>query len=138
MMNIRTRQNDIWAKYYKEFALATYYIRTRLRHPTFQRIFVRAEESRGQTSADSHQAKLVAWHLTTRVPLHFAAIPEADIVTACERFGMSLERWRRQESAVLFAKEGLCKTSGDPRSTAACADRSAGIGAVKKDDRLSG
>jgi hypothetical protein len=47
----------------------------------------------------TRQAKLVAWHLTFRVPLHFAAIPEADIKEACERFGMSLDRWQRQESA---------------------------------------
>jgi hypothetical protein len=47
----------------------------------------------------THQAKLVAWHLTYRVPLHFAAIPETDIREACERFGMSLETWHRQERA---------------------------------------
>jgi hypothetical protein len=47
----------------------------------------------------TRQAKLVAWHLTFRVPLHFAAIPEADIKEACERFGMRLDRWQRQERA---------------------------------------
>jgi hypothetical protein len=47
----------------------------------------------------TRQAKLVAWHLTFRVPLHFAAIPETDIKEACERFGMSLDRWQRQERA---------------------------------------
>jgi hypothetical protein len=47
----------------------------------------------------TRQAKLVAWHLTYRVPLNFAAIPETDIKEACERFGTSLETWRRQERA---------------------------------------
>jgi len=27
----------------------------------------------------AHQAELVAWYLTFRVPLHFAAIPETDV-----------------------------------------------------------
>ena len=39
------------------------------------------------------------WHLMYRVPLHFAAIPENEIVVACERFNLSLETWRRQERA---------------------------------------
>ena len=45
------------------------------------------------------QAMLVVWHLTHRVPLHFAAIPEAEIIAACERFNLQLDRWRRQASA---------------------------------------
>jgi hypothetical protein len=47
----------------------------------------------------THQAKLVAWHLTYRVSLHFAAIPETEIKEACERFNLSLETWTRQERA---------------------------------------
>jgi hypothetical protein len=39
------------------------------------------------------------WHLTTRVPLNIVAIPEAKIVSACERFNLPLETWRRQEGA---------------------------------------
>jgi hypothetical protein len=31
--------------------------------------------------------------------LHFAAIPEGEIKEACERFGMSLDTWQRQERA---------------------------------------
>jgi hypothetical protein len=53
----------------------------------------------------THQAKLVAWHLTCRLPLQFVAIPECEIVQACERFGMTLETWQRQERAFrLMAK----------------------------------
>ena len=37
--------------------------------------------------------------LTYRLPLHFAAIPEPEIVQVCDRFGMNLETWRRQERA---------------------------------------
>jgi hypothetical protein len=44
------------------------------------------------------QANLVSRHLITRVPLNFAAIPQLEIVKACEQFGMSLDSWRRQES----------------------------------------
>jgi hypothetical protein len=47
----------------------------------------------------THQAKLVSWHLTFRLPLNFAAIPETEIVQACERFNLPLETWRRQERA---------------------------------------
>ena len=46
-----------------------------------------------------HQANLVVWHLTTRVPLNIVAIPEVEIVSACERFNLPLETWRRQEGA---------------------------------------
>jgi hypothetical protein len=46
-----------------------------------------------------YQAKLVAWHLTFRVPLNYAAIPEAEIAQACERFNLPLETWTRQERA---------------------------------------
>jgi acetyl esterase/lipase len=37
--------------------------------------------------------------LTYRLALHFAAIPEPEIVQVCDRFGMNLETWRRQERA---------------------------------------
>jgi hypothetical protein len=69
----------------------------------------------------TYQAKLVAWHLTFRVPLHFAAIPEAEIVTACERFKMHLETWQRQERAFgllqkVYAKRA--KIRGQPQMSA--------------------
>jgi hypothetical protein len=51
------------------------------------------------------QAKLVAWHLTTRVPLNVVAIPETEIASACERFNLPLETWRRQESAFRLLKK---------------------------------
>lgn len=45
------------------------------------------------------QAKWMVRYLATRVPLHFAAIPEDEITQARERCGLSLETWRRQERA---------------------------------------
>jgi hypothetical protein len=45
------------------------------------------------------------WHLTTRVPLNVVAIPEIEIVQACERFNLPLETWRRQESAFGLLKK---------------------------------
>jgi hypothetical protein len=39
----------------------------------------------------TRQAKLLALNLTYRVPLHFAAILEADIKAACERFNLSAQ-----------------------------------------------
>jgi hypothetical protein len=60
---------------------------------------MRAANRKALRPRPTHQAKLVAWHLTYRVPLHFAAIPEADIREACERFNLSLETWTRQERA---------------------------------------
>lgn len=51
------------------------------------------------------QAMLVVWHLTYRVPLHYAAIPEAEIAIACERFKMHLETWRRQDAAFALMQK---------------------------------
>ena len=45
------------------------------------------------------QAMLVVWHLMYRVSQNFIAIPDEEIVRACERFKMHLETWRRQASA---------------------------------------
>src|SRR6266436_5107253 len=57
----------------------------------------------------THQAKLLARHLTFRVPLHFAAIPETDISSTCERFGISLETRRRQERAFGLLRKVYAK-----------------------------
>jgi hypothetical protein len=67
----------------------------------------------------AHQAKLVAWHLTFRVPLHFAAIPETEIVQACERFNITLETWKRQERAFgllqkVYAKRAAIRGQQPP------------------------
>jgi hypothetical protein len=40
-----------------------------------------------------------------RVPLHFAAIPGADIREACERFNLPLETWIRQQNAFGLLKK---------------------------------
>jgi hypothetical protein len=53
----------------------------------------------------THQAKLVVWHLIYRVPLYWAAIPDTEIATACERFNLPLETWLRQESAFGLLKK---------------------------------
>ena len=45
----------------------------------------------------THQAKLVVWYLTTRVPLNLEAIPETEIVQACEWSNFPIETWQRQE-----------------------------------------
>src|SRR5438270_832233 len=45
----------------------------------------------------THQAKLVVWYLTTRVPLNLAAIPETEIVQACEWSNFPIETWQRQK-----------------------------------------
>jgi hypothetical protein len=65
---------------------------------------MRAANRKALKPRPTHQAKLVAWHLTYRVPLHFAAIPGADIKDACERFNLSLETWTRQEHAFGLLK----------------------------------
>jgi hypothetical protein len=62
------------------------------------------------------------WHLTTRVPLNFVAIPESEIKTACERFGITLETWRRQERAFGLLKKVYVKRAairGQQQSTLA-------------------
>ena len=52
----------------------------------------------------TYEAKLVVWLLTTCVPLNLAAIPEAEIERACERFNLPLETWQRQERAFGLLK----------------------------------
>jgi hypothetical protein len=60
---------------------------------------MRAANRKALKPRPTHQAKLVVWHLTYRVPLNFAAIPETEIAQACEHFNLSLETWKRQEGA---------------------------------------
>ena len=62
----------------------------RLRHTRYAAALyesqsMRAANRKALKPQSTRQAKLVAWHLTYRVPLHFAAIPGADIREACER-----------------------------------------------------
>jgi hypothetical protein len=82
----------------------------RLRHARhaaalYQSQSMRAANRKALKPRPTHQAKLVAWHLTYRVPLHFAAIPETDIKEACERFNLSLETWTRQQNAFGLLKK---------------------------------
>jgi hypothetical protein len=70
---------------------------------------MRAANRRALKPRPTHQAKLVVWHLTYRVPLHFAAIPEAEIAQACERFNLSLETWMRQERAFGLLRQVYAK-----------------------------
>ena len=44
-------------------------------------------------------------YLTTRVPLHFAAVHEDEITQARERRGLSLETWRRQQQAFRLMRK---------------------------------
>jgi len=60
---------------------------------------MRAANRKAIKPQPTYQAKLVAWHLTFRVPLNYAAIPETEIAQACERFNLPLETWTRQEGA---------------------------------------
>ena len=57
----------------------------------------------------TRQAKWMVWHLTFRVPLNFAAIPEEEIASACERCGLSAETWRRQDRAFGLMKKVYAK-----------------------------
>ncbi len=79
---------------------------------------MRAANRKALKPQPTRQAKLVAWHLTYRVPLHSAAIPEADIREACERFGMSF-RDVATAGTRLFAEEGVCEPREDLRRATA-------------------
>lgn len=70
---------------------------------------MRAANRKALKPQPTYQAKLVAWHLTYRVPLNFAAIPETDIREACERFNLSLETWTRQERAFGLLRKVYAK-----------------------------
>lgn len=82
----------------------------RLRHAQyaaalFESQAMRAANRKALKPQPTHQAKLVMWHLTTRVSLTFAAIPENEIVSACAKFNLPMESWKRQERA--FGLEDL-------------------------------
>jgi len=86
----------------------------RLRHQQhaaalFESQTARAAGRKALKPQPTHQAKLVAWHLTFRLPLNFAAIPETEIVQACERFNLPLDTWRRQERAFGLLKKVYAK-----------------------------
>ena len=53
-----------------------------------------------------------------RVPLHFAAIPDEEILNACNRFNLPLDTWRRQERAFGLLKKVYAKRAAirSPRS----------------------
>jgi hypothetical protein len=57
------------------------------------------------------QANWVFWHLVARVPLNFVAIPEKEIVAACESCNLHLETWRRQERAFGLMRKVYAKRS---------------------------
>jgi hypothetical protein len=62
------------------------------------------------------------------VPLHFAAIPETEIVQACERFNMPCEAWRRQERAFgllrkIYAKRAAIRGQQQPPTVPAWAQQ---------------
>ncbi len=76
----------------------------RLRHAQHAAALYESQSARsaGQKALKPHptkQAKLVFWHLVKRVPLHFVAIPQAEIVAACKRFSIAIQTWTRQERA---------------------------------------
>jgi hypothetical protein len=48
-------------------------------------------------------------YLMFRVPLHFAAIPEAELTQACARFNISVETWRPQERAFDLLRKVYAK-----------------------------
>lgn len=86
----------------------------RLRHAQHAAALYESQATRSATRKalkpqPTYQAKLVVWHLTTRVPLNLAAIPETEIASACERFNLPLETWRRQERAFGLLKKVYAK-----------------------------
>ena len=86
----------------------------RLRHARhaaalYESQWTRSASRKALKPQPTYQAKLVVWHLMFRVPLNFAAIPETEIVQACERFNLPLDTWRRQESAFGLLKKVYAK-----------------------------
>ncbi len=76
----------------------------RLRHPQHAAALYEGQAARSATRKalkpqPTHQTKLLVRYRTTRVPLNLAAIPETEIVQACERSNFPIETWRRQERA---------------------------------------
>jgi hypothetical protein len=66
---------------------------------------MRAANRKAPKPRPIHQANLVVWHLRAEVRLNIVAIPETEIIQACERFNLPPETWRRQESAFGLLKK---------------------------------
>jgi hypothetical protein len=86
----------------------------KLRHAQYvvalhESLVARSVTRKARKPQPTHQAKLVLWHLTTRVSLNLGAIPETEIERACERFDLPLETWRRQELAFGLMKKVYAK-----------------------------
>ena len=86
----------------------------RLRHARHLAVLHESQVARSATRKAKkpqpmHQAKLVMWHLTARVPLNQAAIPGEELTRACERFNLPIETWRRQELAFGLMKKVYAK-----------------------------
>jgi hypothetical protein len=65
----------------------------------YQSQAMRAASRKAQRPRPIHQANLVVWHLSTRVPINIIAIPDEDIAAACQSFDLSLETWWQQARA---------------------------------------
>jgi hypothetical protein len=86
----------------------------RLRHARhaaalYESQWTRSAARKAKRPQPTHQAKLVMWHLITRVSLAFAAIPEEEILQACKRFNLPLDTWRRQERAFGLLRKVYAK-----------------------------
>jgi hypothetical protein len=86
----------------------------RLRHQQraaalYESQWARSAARKAKRTHPTHQAKLVMWNLMFRVPLHFAAIPDEEILNACNRFNLPLDTWRRQERAFGLLKKVYAK-----------------------------
>ena len=105
----------------------------RLRHARhaaalYESQWARSAARKAKRPQPTHQAKLVMWHLITRVSLAFAAIPEEEILKACKRFNLPLDTWQRQERAFGLLKKVYAKRAairGQQQSTFASPQRRA-------------
>lgn len=57
----------------------------------------------------TRQAKAVANYLIVRVPLNYAAIPDEEIVRACELYRLPFETWVRQSKAFALMQKVYAK-----------------------------
>jgi len=67
--------------------------------------WTRSAARKAKRPQPTHQANLVMWHLVTRVPLNFVAIPESEVKTACEKFNIPRLKHGRARKVRLDCSE---------------------------------
>lgn len=74
-------------------------------HALYESQSMRAATHKAKRPKPTHQAKMVMWYLTTRIPLNVVALTREQEQKACEEFNYFLDQWDRQKTAFGLMKK---------------------------------